>query len=71
MGWRSPCYLIADEHFGSYRQLIEKTDWASYGAGNDARCKDCMAHCGFEATAALMTDKQQGDLWKMIRWQFG
>ena len=38
-------------------------------SGDDSRCKDCMAHCGFEATAALMVNKRQGDLWKMIRWQ--
>lgn len=69
VGWRSPCYLIADRHFSTYEDLIEETDWSSYGVGRDPRCKDCMVHCGFEPTAALMTNKQPGDLWKMIRWQ--
>lgn len=68
-GWRSPCYLIADTHFATYRELIENTDWGSYGASNNPACKDCMVHCGFEPTAALMLDKLPGDLWKTIKWQ--
>jgi len=70
-GWRSPCYLIADRHFSTYRELVEQTDWARYGVDRDPRCRDCMVHCGFEPTAALMVDRHAGDLWKMIRWQFG
>jgi len=68
-GWRSPCYLIADQHFGSYRELIDSTDWSAYGRGRDPRCEDCMVHCGFEPTAALMRNKRRGDLWKMLKWQ--
>lgn len=68
-GWRSPCYLIADKHFAAYRELIENTDWDSYGAANNSACRDCMVHCGFEPTAALMLDKRPGDLLKMIKWQ--
>lgn len=68
-GWRSPCYLIADRHFDTYRELIDSTDWSSYGAGRNPACRDCMVHCGFEPTAALMLDKRPGDLGKMIRWQ--
>jgi hopanoid biosynthesis associated radical SAM protein HpnH len=71
LGWRSPCYLIADHHYSSYRELVERTDWGRYGVGRDPRCQDCMVHCGFEPTAALMVNKRKGDLWKMIRWQFG
>lgn len=70
-GWRSPCYLIADRHYHSYRELIASTDWGSYGAGRDARCRDCMVHCGYEPTAALMLNKRKGDLRKMIAWQMG
>lgn len=71
VGWRSPCYLIADKHVATYKELIESTDWESYGVGRDRRCRDCMVHCGFEPTAALMVNKQKGDLWRMIRWQLG
>ena len=68
-GWRSPCYLIADKHFRTYRELIANTDWDSYGTENNSACRDCMVHCGFEPTAALMLDKRPGDLWKTIKWQ--
>jgi len=71
VGWRSPCYLLADRHYHTYKELIANTDWRSYGVDNDPRCRDCMVHCGFEPTAALMIDKQPGDLWKMVKWQFG
>ncbi|MEN6356967.1 MAG: adenosyl-hopene transferase HpnH [Armatimonadota bacterium] len=71
VGWRSPCYLVADQHFSRYSDLIEKTDWSSYGVGRDPRCKDCMVHCGFEPTAALMINKQPGDIWKMLKWSLG
>jgi MoaA/NifB/PqqE/SkfB family radical SAM enzyme len=49
-GWRRPCYLIADEHCGSYGELMEATDWGKYGMGRDQRCANCMVHCGFEAS---------------------
>lgn len=49
-GWRRPCYLIADEHCGSYRELMETTEWEKYGVGRDPRCANCMVHCGFEAS---------------------
>lgn len=69
VGWRSPCYLIADNHYSSYLELIERTDWSRYGVGRDPRCANCMVHCGFEPTAALMINRRKGDIWKMIRWQ--
>ena len=50
-GWKSPCYLLTDGHFGSYRELIEKTSWNTYGSGNNPRCKNCMVHCGYEGSA--------------------
>jgi hopanoid biosynthesis associated radical SAM protein HpnH len=70
-GWRSPCYLIADRHFPTYEALMRETDWTAYGVGRDPRCRNCMVHCGFEPAAALMLNRRRGDLWKMVRWQFG
>ncbi len=52
-GWQKPCYLIEDGHAGSYRQLMEETDWNRYGPGRDPRCADCMVHCGYEPTAVV------------------
>jgi hypothetical protein len=31
---------------------METTDWDSYGTGKYEKCADCMAHCGYEPTAA-------------------
>jgi hopanoid biosynthesis associated radical SAM protein HpnH len=50
-GWQRPCYLMGDGYASSYRELLEQTDWDKYGRGNDPRCDNCMAHCGYEPTA--------------------
>ncbi|GAA4207407.1 adenosyl-hopene transferase HpnH [Actinocatenispora rupis] len=54
-GWQKPCYLMGDGYAKSYRELIETTDWDSYGRGKDPRCNNCMAHCGYEPSAVLAT----------------
>jgi hopanoid biosynthesis associated radical SAM protein HpnH len=54
-GWQRPCYLMADGYAKTYRELVETTDWEAYGRGRDARCANCMAHCGYEPTAVLAT----------------
>jgi hopanoid biosynthesis associated radical SAM protein HpnH len=56
-GWQRPCYLMADGYAETYQELIETTDWDKYGRGRDARCANCMAHCGYEPTAVLATTK--------------
>jgi hopanoid biosynthesis associated radical SAM protein HpnH len=50
-GWQRPCYLLGEGYVGSFKELMETTDWDSYGTGNYEKCADCMAHCGYEATA--------------------
>ena len=32
---------------------METTDWDSYGTGRYEKCANCMAHCGYEPTAAI------------------
>ena len=44
---------MADGYTETYKELIETTDWSKYGRGNDPRCDNCMAHCGYEPTAVL------------------
>ncbi len=56
-GWQRPCYLMSDGYAKTYKELIETTDWSKYGRGNDDRCNNCMAHCGYEPTAVLATSK--------------
>ncbi|MCS7296194.1 MAG: adenosyl-hopene transferase HpnH, partial [Chloroflexota bacterium] len=55
LGWQRPCYLISDGYVKSFAELIDDTEWDRYGYGRDARCTNCMAHCGYEATAVRET----------------
>ncbi len=52
-GWQRPCYLMGDGYTTTYKELLETTDWDQYGRGNDPRCENCMAHCGYEPTAVV------------------
>ncbi|MCK9899172.1 adenosyl-hopene transferase HpnH [Frankia sp. Cpl3] len=54
-GWQKPCYLMGDGYAKSYQELLDTTDWDSYGRGRDPRCDNCMAHCGYEPTAIAAT----------------
>jgi MoaA/NifB/PqqE/SkfB family radical SAM enzyme len=74
-GWKAPCYLITDGHYPSYQEMLDKSDWTKYGVFHgivrDPRCENCMTHCGYEPTASLGIDTKRGDLWKMIKYNFG
>jgi hopanoid biosynthesis associated radical SAM protein HpnH len=50
-GWQRPCYLIGEGYAKTFRELMETTDWDSYGTGNYEKCANCMVHSGYEATA--------------------
>jgi hopanoid biosynthesis associated radical SAM protein HpnH len=67
-GWKGPCYLITDGHYHTFEELMTRTDWESYGAGNDPRCEHCMVHCGYEPSAALGINAKLGDAWRMLEW---
>ena len=51
LGWQRPCYLLGEGFAGSFRELMEETDWAAYGTGAYEKCTDCMVHCGYEPSA--------------------
>ncbi|MEZ5351379.1 MAG: adenosyl-hopene transferase HpnH [Bryobacteraceae bacterium] len=67
-GWKGPCYLITDGHYRTFEELMTRTDWESYGAGNDPRCEHCMVHCGYEPSAALGINGKLGDSYRMLEW---
>jgi len=50
-GWQKPCYLLGEGYAKSFSELMETTDWDAYGTGRYEKCANCMAHCGYEATA--------------------
>ena len=51
-GWQKPCYLLGEGYVKTFKELMETTDWDAYGTGRYEKCANCMAHCGYEATAA-------------------
>ena len=61
LGWRKPCYPLADEHVDDVRELYDAKLWEEqYGVGRDPRCANCMMHCGFESSTifqAIATPK--------------
>ncbi len=54
-GWQRPCYLIGEGYAGSFKELMEETDWDAYGTGNYEKCANCMVHSGYEPTAVENT----------------
>ncbi|MEN8259660.1 MAG: adenosyl-hopene transferase HpnH [Pseudomonadota bacterium] len=51
-GWQKPCYLLVDEGYAkTFNGLMEDTYWDRYGNVKNPKCANCMAHCGYEATA--------------------
>jgi hopanoid biosynthesis associated radical SAM protein HpnH len=51
-GWQKPCYLLGEGYVKTFTELMETTDWDAYGTGRYEKCANCMAHCGYEPTAA-------------------
>ncbi|HTT78259.1 MAG TPA: adenosyl-hopene transferase HpnH [Stellaceae bacterium] len=52
-GWQRPCYLLGEGYARTFKELMDGTDWDSYGTGNYEKCADCMVHSGYEATAVV------------------
>jgi hopanoid biosynthesis associated radical SAM protein HpnH len=67
-GWQKPCYLLGEGYAKTFAELMETTDWDSYGTGRYEKCANCMAHCGYEPTAAnaMMQHPLQA---AMVAWQ--
>ena len=51
-GWQKPCYLLGEGYTKTFKELMDTTDWDLYGTGRYEKCANCMAHCGYEPTAA-------------------
>jgi len=67
-GWQKPCYLVQDGYVDTFKELMEETDWDSWGraSGNPA-CQQCMVHCGYEPTAVDHTFSSFGGMWATIK----
>lgn len=67
-GWQKPCYLLNDGYAKNFRELLETTEWESYGrrSGNP-KCRDCMVHCGYEPTAVIDATRNLKNMWASLR----
>ena len=62
-GWQRPCYLLGEGYAATFKELMEDTRWDDYGTGRYEKCADCMAHCGYEPTAA---DRSFNSPWQVV-----
>jgi hypothetical protein len=62
---------MSDGYAASFHELLETTDWDRYGTGRDPRCADCMAHCGYEATAVLETLRRPREALRALAYSLG
>ncbi len=56
-GWQRPCYLLNEGYTRTFTELMNETEWETYGTGNYEKCANCMVHCGYEPTAVNDTVK--------------
>ena len=67
LGWRKPCYPLADEHVAEVGALYEESLWDNYGVGKDPRCANCMMHCGFESATIFQAVSAPKDWVTLIK----
>ncbi len=66
-GWQRPCYLLGEGYAASFAKLMDETEWEKYGTGAYEKCADCMAHCGYEPTAANIAFANPLKMFKLAR----
>ena len=66
-GWQRPCYLLQEGYVSTFRELMEETEWERYGTGRHEQCRDCMVHCGYEASAVKDTFSSFGGFFGTVR----
>jgi len=71
MGWRLPCYAIADRHVEEIGELFEDAVWERYGPGRDPRCANCMMHSSFEGASILDAFRRPRALARLARGAWG
>jgi hopanoid biosynthesis associated radical SAM protein HpnH len=70
-GWQKPCYLLQDGYAETFKELMETTEWESYGAASgNPKCANCMVSCGYEPTAVIDGFGSLSGFWAMVRATF-
>jgi len=71
LGWRLPCYAIADRHVEDVDELYANDVWERYGPGRDPRCANCMMHSSFEGASILDAFRRPKALARLARGAWG
>ena len=67
-GWQKPCYLLQEGYADTFQELLDETDWASFGrASGNPKCQQCMVHSGYEPSAVDHTFASFGGMWGTIK----
>ncbi len=67
-GWKGPCYLIGKTYSESWSEFWDGTDWKYWESREDALCRNCAMHSGFEASVVRELPKHPGDMFRMFAW---
>ncbi len=70
LGWKGPCYLIADRYYETFEEFWNGVDWEYWESRQDRRCQNCAMHSGFEASAVKELAKSPRDMLRMAVWNF-
>jgi hopanoid biosynthesis associated radical SAM protein HpnH len=68
LGWKGPCYLIAEKYTADWNEFWEKTNWEYWESRKDDRCQNCAMHSGFEASVVMDVRKHPRDLLRLVAW---
>ena len=71
MGWKGPCYLIGKTWSETFEEFWTGTDWEYWESRQDALCRNCLMHSGFEASVVKELPKHPGDMVRLIAWNLG
>ncbi len=67
-GWKGPCYLIGKTHSETFDEFWNGTDWDYWESRQDALCRNCAMHSGFEASVVRDLPKRPGDMLRLAAW---
>lgn len=67
-GWKGPCYLIGKNHYETFEEFWNETDWEYWESREDDLCQNCKMHSGFEASVVQELPESPGDVLRLAKW---
>jgi hopanoid biosynthesis associated radical SAM protein HpnH len=67
-GWKGPCYLIGKNHYETFEEFWNETDWEYWESREDDLCQNCKMHSGFEASVVQELPESPGDMLRLAKW---